>query len=140
MNLKPLKTTKQLIDAFSIISGLYPNKSEKEFLSQTKQMLKSSYKILGVFDDKTLIAVVGYRVGIRLYCGKYIHIDNLIVGENTRKQGIASFIIDEIKKIAKTLSCDTILADTQVSNEKAQKLFLKNGFYIRGFHLKCDNF
>jgi ribosomal protein S18 acetylase RimI-like enzyme len=138
--IKELKTISELSQAFLLAYKLYPQMKEAEFIEKVQEMLKENYRILGVVEGEKIIAIVGYRVGLRLYCGKYLHIDNLIVAEDIRQKGLASELIEYLKDLAKKHKCNTILADTQLANHKAQKLFLKNGFYMRGFHMKCDEF
>ncbi len=109
---------------------------KQTYLDYIKEMMASDYRLIAVFEDDKIIAISGFRVGRRLYCGRYLHIDNMIVDEKYRSQGIASTMIEWLKEEAKRLKCQCILADTYTDNVRAQTLFKKQDFQTRGYHLK----
>lgn len=137
MKIKELKTKEEIASSYEVVGQLYQMEREK-YLSHIKEMMEVDYRLIGVFDGDMCLAVVGFRVGRRLYCGKYLHIDNMVVGEAHRGKGLARMMVSWMKEEAKKLGCDTVLADTYVDNSPAQKFFISEDFYIRGFHLKYD--
>jgi len=132
-------TDRKLIEStYCVTSQLY-NIDIETYVSYIEEMKSSDYKLFSMNNDDGLcVAVVGYRVGRRLYCGKYLHIDNLIVSKDVRSKGLAKKLIDFCKEEASKSKCDVILADSYVENRNAHRLFLREKFHIRGFHFKFD--
>ncbi len=121
-----------------LLQQLY-NHPEAELKAHIRTMLEEQYQLLHATDeDGTSLAAVGYRIGRRLYCGRYLHVDNLVVDVSQRGKGLAGTLIAHLKEIAEKEGCDVILADSYISNTPAHNLFRQHGFHVRGFHLKYD--
>ena len=138
MNIFECTDIKSIESTYGVTRQLYDIDIET-YLSHIEEMRSSDYSLFSMVNDEgKCIAVVGYRIGRRLYCGKYLHIDNLIVSEDCRSKGIAKKLVDFCKNSAKENNCDVILADSYVENRVAHRLFLQEKFHIRGFHFKFD--
>lgn len=135
MDIRECSTEQEILATYPVIRQLYGIRDD-EYLAFIQEMKATDYRIVAAFSGNAPVAVVGFRVGRRLYCGKYLHIDNLIIDETHRGQGFARGLVRWLEAEAKRLDCDTLLADTYVDNNPAQRLFLNEGFHIRGFHLK----
>lgn len=137
MNIIECNNKEKIKSTHAVVKQLYDIDID-EYLSYIQEMKSSDYKLFGMFDKNVCVAVIGYRIGRRLYCGKYLHIDNLIVSECVRNKGFAKKLITFCKNEATKNSCDVILADSYVENKIAHSLFVQENFHIRGFHLKFD--
>ncbi len=135
MDIRECRTDAEILATFPVVRQLY-ELSEQEYLAFAHEMMETDYRLITCFDNGKPVAVVGFRVGRRLYCGKYLHIDNLIIDETHRGKGFARALVGWLRKEAARLDCDTLLADTYVDNHPAHRLFLSEGFHIRGYHLK----
>jgi GNAT superfamily N-acetyltransferase len=138
MEIKSITTKDELPQLYPVLSQLYPKLSEPDFIKYVEEMWEQNYHLLASFEEDVPVAIIGYRLGRRLYCGKYLHIDNLIVDEKHRNKDLATKLVAYVKNLAKELGCNAVLADSYVMNTKAHKFFHKNGFFIRGYHLKLD--
>lgn len=135
--IKECITEGDIASALPLLSHLY-NRPESDFPPLIKEMMEHDYRLIAAFDGEKCCGAVGFRTGYRLYCGRYTHIDNMVVHEDYRQHSVGKQLIGWIKGEAKKLGCDTVLADTYVSNHGAQTFFIKQGFFIRGLHLKHD--
>lgn len=135
MNIRECTTDKDIKATYAVIRQLY-SLPEKKYLAFVREMMETDYRMIAVWEKTKPVAVAGFRVGRRLYCGKYLHIDNLIIDEKHRGKGFARGLVQWLEKEAKKLDCDTVLADTYVDNTPAHRLFIGAGFHIRGYHLK----
>lgn len=131
-------TDAQLKTAYQVLREHYTGLSEADYFVHVKEMIAAGFRMIAVLENKKTIAVCGFRVGRRFYCGKFLHIDNMIVASAFRSQGIGNLIIEWMRKEAKRLDCDVLLADTYINNTSAQRFFEREGFYKRGYHLKYD--
>ncbi|MBI3232577.1 MAG: GNAT family N-acetyltransferase, partial [Bacteroidetes bacterium] len=80
------------------------------------------------------IAVSGYWIGAKLYCGSYLEIDNFVVDEKHRSSGIGKQLIEWLTNEAKAHQCETMMLDAYVENFKAHHFYYREGFIARGFH------
>jgi ribosomal protein S18 acetylase RimI-like enzyme len=135
MDIRECNTDQEILATYPVIKQLY-GIPDAEYLAYIKEMQAVDYRIIAAYVEDKPVAVVGFRVGRRLYCGKYLHIDNLIIDNTHRGHGFARGLLRWLHKEAERLDCDTLLADSYVDNYPAQRLFLNEGYHIRGFHLK----
>ncbi len=128
----------ELKAAYQVLREHYTNLSELDYLRYVREMTATGFRMIAVIENEKCIAVCGFRVGRRFYCGKFLHIDNMIVQSAYRSQGIGTLIINWMRTEAIRLNCDVLLADTYINNSNAQRFFEREGFYKRGYHLKFD--
>lgn len=79
--------------------------------------------------------VVGYLVVNKLYDSvrsiNYFHINYVCVDSNYRKLGIATKLLEEVFRLAKTKKISYIELTSNKKRTIAHKLYLNNGFTIR---------
>jgi len=136
VTIRECNTDDEILGTLAVAGQLYSLESE-QYLAFVREMMDTDYRLIALYNESnTPVAVVGFRVGRRLYCGKYLHVDNLIVDQTSRTSGYALQLMAWLEDEAKRLQCDTLLADSYIENHAAHRLFLKGGYHIRGFHLK----
>lgn len=70
-----------------------------------------------------------------------VHIVNLAIKKNKRRQGIGTFLIEEVVKMAKNLEADNVTLEVRITNQAAIKLYKNLGFKKAGLtpHYYLDN-
>lgn len=68
-----------------------------------------------------------------------IHITNIVVRKDLRKQGIGTALLRELIKICKSTEKKEITLEVNNTNEHAKSLYEKHGFKIRGIRKKYYN-
>ncbi len=137
MQIIECKTKEQIKETYKVASQHY-NLGEAEYMANMEEMMQAGdYRCIAAVNDQgEYLSILGFRVGRRLYCGKFFHLDNLIVGKDHRREGLAEKMVDWARDEARRLGCNSILADTYVENYPAHKLFMKEGLHIRGYHMR----
>ena len=92
------------------------------------------YEIIGAFSDGKLAGVVGAWIATKIWCGRYLEIDNLVVDENQRSSGIGSRLIQHLEIMARERDCKIIVLDSYTANHPSHRLYHRLGFEIWGFH------
>jgi GNAT superfamily N-acetyltransferase len=108
--------------------------SKSTLKNRLTNMLKNDFNCLGAYQDKNLVGIVGYWIGYRFWCGKYIDVDNFIVDETQRGKGIGKLLMQEIYKIAKKNKCEVSVLDTYTQNHRSHKFYFEENYRIAGFH------
>ena len=134
MKIKELKTKEELLTAYPLLTNLYPNLTHLEYDKQLEVMLPHNYSMLAVYEENEIIGLSGIWVGHKLWCGKYMELDNVVVAESFRSQGVGAMLFDYAKKLASQKECSSIGLDAFTYNHAAHKFFYKEDFIVKGYH------
>ena len=136
-----MKTTfKELsIDHLDLIQPLTkqlnPNKTFAELEHLQRSMFDlARYRCFGLFGNEKLIAVSSCWLSTRLYSGKQLELDNVIVDGTLQSKGIGNIFLNEIEAWAKSINCKTIELNTYVTNIRSHKFYYNQGYQISGYH------
>jgi GNAT superfamily N-acetyltransferase len=129
-----LETVEEMAKTLDLIKELTPDITQDSYQKMLGEMVPHNYRQVAVYDGNTLIGVSGYWLATKIYCGKYIEIDNLVVAKEYRSKKIGKLLIDWMLNEGKQSNCQTALLDAYVENFKAHKFYYREGFIARGFH------
>ncbi|MGH2665316.1 GNAT family N-acetyltransferase [Flavobacterium sp.] len=113
---------------------LYPKLSLEKYQSYLQEMIPHNYKQVAVFEEETCVGISGYWTATKLWCGKYIELDNFIVHPDHRSKGIGKIITDYIDNKAEEIGCTNIVLDAFTTNFAAHRFYYNQGFGPKGFH------
>ena len=134
LTVRELVDKQEMINNISVLQVLYPSLTLEEYEAELDQMLPHNYGQVGVFDGEDCLGISGFWIGTKLWCGKYLELDNIIVTEKKRGQGIGKLIFDFLHKKAIEHDCTMLSLDSYTTNFKAHKFFYNEGFAPKGFH------
>ncbi len=92
------------------------------------------YRIFGAFEDGRLAAVAGVWIATKIWCGRYLEIDNLVVDAARRSSGLGSALLRYLEALAIAEDCNIAVLDSYTSNHASHRLYHRHGYEIRGFH------
>jgi ribosomal protein S18 acetylase RimI-like enzyme len=92
------------------------------------------YHLVGAFAGDRLAGVAGAWVATKIWCGRYLEIDNLVVDPEQRSAGVGSLLIGHLEEIGRARDCKILVLDSYVSNHPSHRLYHRLGFEIWGFH------
>ena len=92
------------------------------------------YRIFGAFEDGQLAAVAGVWIATKIWCGRYLEIDNLVVDSSRRSSGLGSALMRYLEALAIEENCNIGVLDSYTSNHASHRLYHRLGYEIRGFH------
>jgi GNAT superfamily N-acetyltransferase len=135
MTLRELNGLDEMLQTLDVLQELYPSLTPENYLADLKEMLPNNrYGQVAVFDGDTCVGVSGFWIGTKLWCGKYLEIDNLVVSAKVRSRGVGKMIFDYLAEKAQQEECSMVSLDSYTSNFKAHKFFYNEGFAPKGFH------
>jgi GNAT superfamily N-acetyltransferase len=123
-----------MLKNLSVLQDLYPSLTLSEYSSELDLMLPHNYGQVGVFEGDICLGLSGFWIGTKLWCGKYLELDNIVVSKSLRSQGIGKLIFDFLLKKALENDCTMLSLDSYTTNFNAHKFFYKEGFAPKGFH------
>ncbi len=95
-----------------------------------------NYTCFALFDDKELVGVASGWTTVRVYCGKQIELDNVVIDQKMQSQGLGKYFIKCIKQWTVANDFQSIGLNTYVENDKSHKFYFNHGFSIIGYHFE----
>ncbi|HET9135968.1 MAG TPA: GNAT family N-acetyltransferase [Candidatus Kapabacteria bacterium] len=117
-----------------LLQLLNPNLHEDVIAERLSDVRKTDYRCVGVFNDKKLIAISGLWILNKIYAGKHIEPDNVIVHPDYRSKGIGELLLNWIHQYATEQGCLTSELNSRISNDAGNKFWKKMGYEIVGYH------
>ena len=134
MEIRELKTIDDMLPHLTVIKELYPDLDVDNYQKMLEKMIPANYAQVGVFLNDQCIAISGYWLGTKLWCGPYLELDNVIVRETARGTGAGKLIQQYLERKAKELSCNIMALDAYTNNFKAHRFYYNQGYSPKGFH------
>lgn len=135
LTVRELNGKAEMLKYISVIQELYPSLKKEEYEKELDAMLPNNkYSQIAVFEGEKCLGISGIWIGTKLWCGKYLEIDNLVVSSKYRSKGVGKLLFDFISIIAKEEGCSMVSLDSYTANFKAHKFFYNEGFGPKGFH------
>src|SRR5215510_4707997 len=117
-----------------LLELLNPKTTRDIIVQRLNAQRKSDYKCVGVYDQSRLIAISGIWILNKIYAGKHIEPDNVIVHPDYRNKGIGELLMNWIHEYATSIGCITSELNARVSNESGNRFWKKMGYEIVGYH------
>lgn len=134
MIVRELKTLEEMLPHLDILRELYPKLELENYRSMLENMIPNNYSQVGVFNDNECIAISGYWLGTKLWCGPYLELDNVIVCQSARGTGAGKLIQNYLEEKATALNCHIMVLDAYTNNFKAHRFYYNQGYSPKGFH------
>ncbi len=134
MELRELKTKEEMLENFELIQEMYPTITLEEYSNELDVMLPNNYGQVAIYDGETCAGLTGYWIGSKLWCGKYMELDNVVVSSKYRRRGIGQQLFEHMEAWAKELGCTMLALDSYTDNFEAHRFFYEQKYVPRGFH------
>ena len=99
-----------------------------------RDMLSHGYRMAGVFEGKKCIGISGFWISTKLYSGKYVELDNVVIDKDHRGGGAGKLLCDWIVAEGKKQGCVMAMLDAYSENSAGHKFYFREGYVLRGFH------
>lgn len=124
----------ELAKQLDLLQLLTPSLTHNSVLKMLPQMFAGGYKAIGIFENDICLGLSGYWVQTKLYCGKYLELDNVVVNPNFRSKGIGKLLCTHLEQIALEENCQVMMLDAYLENVKAHQFYQREGFKAKGYH------
>ncbi|MBM3453468.1 MAG: GNAT family N-acetyltransferase [Bacteroidetes bacterium] len=134
MIIRELNDIEEMLKHLDVLNELYPNLTIEAYKSDLQEMIPHNYGQVAVFDNEECVGLCGYWVGKKLWCSKYLELDNIVVSSKHRSKGVGKLMFSYLRAKAKEMECTMMALDSYTTNYKAHKMFYNEGFAPKGFH------
>lgn len=134
MEIRELTTKAEMLEQIGLLQEMYPSLTSADYSNDLDAMIPNNYTQIAVFENNECLGLSGIWCGTKLWCGKYIELDNIIVSSKSRSKGIGKLIFDYVQKMGEEKQVAMLSLDSYTTNHKAHKFFYNEGFGPKGFH------
>lgn len=106
---------------------------EKMLIAMTKL---PNYKCFALFENNLIIGVCSGWTTVRIYCGKQLELDNVIIDSKIQSKGYGKYLMNAIKEWSISNDYQSISLNTYIENSRSHKFYFNQGFKILGFHFE----
>ncbi len=124
----------EMLPHYLLIRQLSPGVTEERYTHLLDDMLAHGYRMVAIFDGADCVGISGIWVATKIYSGRYLEMDNVVVADTHRSKGIGQLLTDFVEKLALAEGCETMMLDAYLENEKAHAFYERAGFTKRGYH------
>lgn len=124
----------EMLPLASLLAQLNPVITEDYLDRLLDDMIEHGYRMAGIWDAERCIAASGIWVTTKLYSGKYLEMDNVVVAESHRSLGVGQLLTDKITELAVQEGCLVMMLDAYLENTRAHAFYERQGFVKKGYH------
>jgi len=135
IRLEHVETEAQRLAGFEVMKELRPHLADGEaFAAQVARQAGEGYRLLAAWQDGRVAGLAGYRLQENLIYGRFIYVDDLVVGSRVRSRQIGQRLLDAVRDEARRLGCNRLVLDTGLANSMAQRFYFRQGLLSTGLH------
>ena len=103
--------------------------------TRLNEMISMGYQCIGVYDQEELIGICGVWILNKLYSGKHVEPDNVIISPQYQGKGIGELMLNFLNDYAKEIGCDRAEVNCYAKNVRGKKFWENQGYEALGIHL-----
>jgi len=122
--------------ATGLLTHLNPDCPTPVLIERFHEILRQHphYLALGGFLDGRLVAFAGVWIATKIWCGRYLEVDNFVVHPEHRSAGHGTRLMRHLEQVARERECNLLVLDSYTSNHSSHRLYHRLGYEIWGFH------
>jgi ribosomal protein S18 acetylase RimI-like enzyme len=132
--IKTVDSASEMMAQYELITQLNPKVTLQDYMLMINDMVTLNYKQAVAYSNEKPVGICGFWINTKIYSGKYIELDNVVVDTNFRSKNIGQLLCDYVLEIAKQNNCKTAMLDAYLENTQAHVFYQRIGFTKKGFH------
>ena len=93
VELVALHTVQEMLPNYGLVKQLTTKLSEADYTAWLARMVPHHYAQVVAKENGETIGLSGFWIGHKLYCGKYLEIDNFVVDPAHRSRGVGELLV-----------------------------------------------
>lgn len=98
------------------------------------RMARDGARLLAATQQGQIAGVAVYRIYENTYQGLRLYIDDLVVDENRRSQGIGHALLAHCTELARQAGCSYLALDSGTQRTLAHKMYFREGLVVTAFN------
>ena len=106
-----LTTKEAMLEQLPIIQLLYADFTLEKYNLLLDEMLPINYKQVIIKENNETVGLAGFWIASKLWCGRYLELDNVIVHPDHRSKGIGKMLTNYLVDKAIANDCTMAVLD-----------------------------
>ena len=124
----------------AIIVELRPHLTDaNSFLRQVMRQREQGYRLTAAWCGGQIVGLVGYRLQENLLYGRFVYVDDLVVLNPHRNDGIGAKLLSLARAYAIGTNCGHLVLDTGLHKALAQRFYFRHGLLANSLGF-CETF
>lgn len=139
LQFKLINPMEHLVRTLDLLKQLNPDTEAKQIKNTLIEMVKiPDYKCFGLFLNDNLIGISSGWTTVRIYCGKQLELDNVIIDSRIQSKGYGKYFMNVMTEWSLKNNYKSIGLNTYVQNSRSHKFYFNEGFKVLGFHFEKE--
>lgn len=122
--IRELQTLEDILEAYPVMWELRTHLSEQSYLDLVKEAReKDSYKIIALYDQDEIVAIVGFKPMITLYYGRFVWVCDLVTSQTRRSKGYGETLLSYVHEWAKSNKYECVALSSGLQREGAHRFY-----------------
>ena len=126
-----VRSIEQLTDiraCHAVVMELRPHLTDTDsFVRQVMRQREQGFRLSAAWCDGRIAGVIGYRLQENLLYGRFVYVDDLVVHQKYRNDGIGAKLLSVARAYARELNCGHFVLDTGLHKALAQRFYFRQG-------------
>ncbi|GIN18776.1 putative N-acetyltransferase YhdJ [Shouchella clausii] len=122
--IKELQSEKEILAAFPVVKQLRTHLDESEYLEFViEAQEKDRYKMLALFEEDEIVAVIGFKPMVKLYYGRFVWVCDLVTDQKKRSKGYGEKLLTYVHEWAKNHHYEQVALSSGLQRESAHRFY-----------------
>jgi GNAT superfamily N-acetyltransferase len=128
IDIRSAESPAELAACFPVMQALRPHLTgAPELVSRIQTQAAQGYRLLAAWRDQAVIGAAGYRMQENLIRRRFCYVDDLVVAESERRNGLGAQLLDAVAVEARKAGCFRLTLDTGLDNLLGQRFYFRYG-------------
>jgi GNAT superfamily N-acetyltransferase len=123
-------------ECHAVMMELRPNLPDVEaFIRQVERQGEQGYRLSAAWSGSRIVGIIGYRLQENFLHGRHVFVDDLVVREEVRGDGVGALLLSAARAYARQQRCGYFVLETGLHKVLAQRFYFRQGMlpYAIGF-------
>lgn len=126
--IRPARTESDVAACFPVMQALRPHLTgSAELVERVLRQFDQGYHLLAAWSADTVVGLAGYRMQENLIRARFCYVDDLVIAEDKRRNGLGARLLDAVALEAKAAACTRLTLDTALDNLLGQRFYFRYG-------------
>jgi GNAT superfamily N-acetyltransferase len=128
IEIRAVGTPAEVEACFPVMVVLRPHLTgASELVARVQAQAAQGYHLLAAWRDEGVVGAAGYRMQENLIRGRFCYVDDLVVAETERRNGLGARLLDAVAVEARRVGCRRLTLDTGLDNLLGQRFYFRYG-------------
>jgi ribosomal protein S18 acetylase RimI-like enzyme len=128
VTIRPAETPADLAACFPVMQMLRPHLTgAPELVERVQRQMAQGYCLLAAWRGDAVVGAAGYRMQENLIRGRFCYVDDLVVTETERRNGLGAKLLDAVAIEARAAGSQRLTLDTALDNLLGQRFYFRYG-------------